>query len=210
MKDLFKGALTIPNILSVIRILCTPVVAYLFVNDMKIAAVILLAVAALTDTFDGQIARKFNQVSALGKILDPVADKIQQLTIAVLLLISFHRATDTAIKALGYIFIVFLAKELIMLIGGLVMLLLGIRPGAAEIYGKAATVVFYVGMVIIMLFGPDVGAFNMYFTLPNFITYAIVIISAIMTIVAFLSYMPETFRQFKEYFAERKEKKQVK
>ncbi len=210
MKDLFKGALTIPNILSVIRILCTPVVAYLFVNDMKIAAVILLAVAALTDTFDGQIARKFNQVSALGKILDPVADKIQQLTIAVLLLISFHRATDTAIKALGYIFIVFLAKELIMLIGGLVMLLLGIRPGAAEIYGKLATVVFYVGMVIIMLFGPDVGAFNMYFTLPNFITYAIVIISAIMTIVAFLSYMPETFRQFKEYFAERKEKKQVK
>lgn len=210
MKDLFKGALTIPNILSVIRILCTPVVAYLFVNDMKIAAVILLAVAALTDTFDGQIARKFNQVSALGKILDPVADKIQQLTIAVLLLISFHRATDPAIKALGYVFIVFLAKELIMLIGGLVMLLLGIRPGAAEIYGKLATVVFYVGMVIIMLFGPDVGAFNMYFTLPNFITGAIVVICAIMTIIAFLSYMPETFRQFKENFAERKEKKQSK
>ncbi len=210
MKDLFKGALTIPNILSVIRILCTPVVAYLFVNDMKISAVILLAVAALTDTFDGQIARKFNQVSALGKILDPVADKIQQLTIAVLLLISFHRATDPAIKILGYIFIVFLAKEMIMLLGGLTMLLLGIRPGAAEIYGKLATVVFYVGMVIIMLFGPDVGAFNEYFTLPTFITYAIVVISAIMTIIAFLSYLPESIRQFKENFAERKEKKQVK
>lgn len=204
MKDLFKGCWTIPNLLSVIRILLTPVFAYLFFSDMKIAAVIVLAVSALSDTFDGQIARKFNQVSALGKILDPVADKISQLTIAVILLVCFHKASDPFIKAFGYVFIVFLAKEAIMLIGGLVMLLLGIRPGAAEIYGKAATLCFYVGMVIIMLFGPEVGAFVQFFTLPNFVTAAIVVICAIMTMVAFLSYLPETFRQFKENFAERK------
>ena len=201
MKDLFKGCVTIPNLLSVIRILMTPVVAILFYNDMKIEAVIVLAVSALTDTFDGQIARKFNQVSALGKILDPVADKISQLTIAVILLVEFHQAADPFIKAFGYVFIVFLAKEAIMLIGGLVMLLFDIRPGAAEFYGKAATVVFYVGMVGIMLFGPEVGAFAKYFTLPNFITGAIIVICAIMTIIAFASYMPETFRQFKERFS---------
>lgn len=201
MKDLFKGWATIPNFLSLTRIIITPVIAYLFLSDMKIAAVIILAISALTDTFDGQIARKFNQVSPLGKILDPVADKIQQLTIAVILLIEFHGATDPFIKAFGYVFIVFLAKEAIMLLGGLVMLLFGIRPGAAEIFGKLATVFFYVGMVIILLFGPDVGAFSAYFTLPNFITGAIVVICAIMTLVAFASYMPETFRQFKERFS---------
>ncbi len=201
MKDLFKGWATIPNFLSFTRILLTPVIAYLFVTDVKIPAVIILAVSALSDTFDGQIARKFNQVSALGKILDPVADKIQQITIAVILLIEFHTANDPFMKAFGYVFIVFLAKEAIMLIGGLVMLLFGIRPGAAEIYGKLATVFFYVGMVIILLFGPEVGAFSQYFILPNFITGAIVVICAVMTIVAFASYMPETFRQFKERFS---------
>ncbi|MBQ7117588.1 MAG: CDP-alcohol phosphatidyltransferase family protein [Clostridia bacterium] len=201
MKDLFKGCVTIPNFLSLTRILITPVIAYLFISDMKIPAVIILAISALTDTFDGQIARKFNQVSALGKILDPVADKIQQITIAVILLIEFHNASDPFMKAFGYVFIVFLAKEAIMLIGGLVMLLFGIRPGAAEIYGKIATLCFYVGMVVILLFGPEVGAFNQFFTLPNFITGAIVVICAVMTLVAFSSYMPETFRQFKERFS---------
>ena len=201
MKDLFKGSLTIPNLLSLPRILITPVIAYLFINDMKIPAVIILAVSALSDTFDGQIARKFNQVSALGKILDPVADKIQQITIAVILLIEFLGSENSFMKAFGYVVIVFLAKEAIMLIGGLVMLLLGIRPGAAEIYGKLATVCFYVGMVVILLFGPEVGAFSQYFVLPNIITGAIFVICAIMTIGAFASYMPETFRQFKERFS---------
>ena len=201
MKDLFKGSLTIPNFLSLTRILLTPLIAYLFISDMKIPAVIILAVSALSDTFDGQIARKFNQVSALGKILDPVADKVQQITIAVILLIEFLGSENSFMKAFGYVFIVFLAKEAIMLIGGLVMLLLGIRPGAAEIYGKLATVCFYVGMVVILLFGPEVGAFSQYFVLPNIITGAIIVICAIMTIVAFASYMPETFRQFKERFS---------
>lgn len=201
MKDLFKGSLTIPNFLSLTRILLTPLIAYLFISDMKIPAVIILAVSALSDTFDGQIARKFNQVSALGKILDPVADKVQQITIAVILLIEFLGSDNSFMKAFGYVFIVFLAKEAIMLIGGLVMLLLGIRPGAAEIYGKIATVCFYVGMVVILLFGPEVGAFSQYFVLPNIITGAIIVICAIMTIVAFASYMPETFRQFKERFS---------
>ncbi len=207
MKDLFKGCCTIPNLLSVIRILLTPVFAYLFYNDMKIEAVIVLAVSALTDTFDGQIARKFNQVSALGKVLDPVADKLSQLTIAVVLLLSFRKADDQMIRAFGYVFLVFLIKEAIMLIGGLVMLLLNIRPGAAEIFGKLATLIFYVGMVIIMAFGADVGAFAEYYTLPNALVGGIVIVSAIMTVVAFLSYMPETFRQFKEYFDNRKAEK---
>ena len=93
-----------------------------------------------------------------------------------------------------------------MIIGGLVMLLMNIRPGAAEIWGKLATGVFYVGMVAIIAVGPDVGAFNdvLNFELPAVITGIIVVVSAIMTVIAFLSYMPETFRQFKEHFAEKK------
>ena len=209
MKDLFKGCWTIPNLLSVIRILLIPVFAYLFYNDEKIMAVVVLAISGLTDTMDGQIARKFNQISALGKVLDPVADKLTQITIAVMLFIDFKTATNPIINALAWVFLVFLIKEGVMIVGGLIMLLLNIRPGAAEFWGKAATVVFYVGMVIIIAVGPEVGALNdiLGFQLPNVITGLIVVLCAVMTIAAFLSYMPETFRQFKEYFDNKKANK---
>ena len=209
MKDLFKGSLTIPNLISVIRIALIPLFAYLFYNDEKIMAVVVLALSGLSDTFDGQIARKFNQISALGKVLDPVADKLTQITIAVMLFIDFKTATNPIINALGWVFLVFLIKEAVMIIGGLIMLLLNIRPGAAEFWGKAATVVFYVGMVIIIAVGPEVGALNdiLGFQLPNFITGAIVVLCAIMTLAAFASYMPETYRQFKEYFDNKKANK---
>ena len=212
MKDLFKGCWTIPNLLSVIRILLIPVFAYLFYNDEKIWAVVILALSGLSDTFDGQIARKFNQISDLGKVLDPVADKLTQITIAVMLLIDFKSAQNPIINALGWVFLVFLIKEAVMIVGGLIMLLLNIRPGAAEFWGKAATVVFYVGMVIIIAVGPEVGALNdiLNFQLPNVITGIIVVLCAVMTIAAFASYMPETFRQFKEYFDNRKDAKNSK
>ncbi|MEE1321662.1 MAG: CDP-alcohol phosphatidyltransferase family protein [Acutalibacteraceae bacterium] len=209
MKDLFKGCWTIPNLLSFIRILLIPVFAYLFYNDQKIAAVAVLAISGLSDTFDGQIARRFNQVSALGKVLDPVADKLTQITIAVMLLIDFRNAENSLIRAFGWVFLVFLIKEAVMIIGGLVMLLLNIRPGAAEIWGKLATLVFYCGMTVIIAVGPEVGALNgvLGFELPEIVTGIIVVVSAIMTIIAFLSYMPETFRQFKEYFDNKKASK---
>ena len=212
MKDLFKGCWTIPNLLSVIRILLIPLFAYLFYNDEKIMAVVVLAISGLTDTFDGQIARKFNQISALGKVLDPVADKLTQITIAVMLFIDFKTAENPIINALGWVFLVFLIKEAVMIVGGLIMLLLNIRPGAAEFWGKAATVVFYVGMVIIIAVGPEVGALNeiLGFQLPNVVTGIIVVLCAVMTIAAFASYMPETFRQFKEYFDNRKAAKNSK
>lgn len=209
VKDLFKGCWTIPNLLSIIRILLIPVFAYLFYNDEKIWAVAILAISGLTDTFDGQIARRFNQVSALGKILDPVADKLTQITIAIMLLIDFRAAENEMIRAFGWVFLVFLIKEAVMIVGGLIMILLNIRPGAAEIWGKAATLIFYVGMVVIIAFGPEVGALNAVvgFELPAIVTGIIVVISAIMTILAFLSYMPETYRQFKEYFDNKKKAK---
>lgn len=202
IKNLFKGCLTIPNLLSVIRIILVPVFAVLFTNGHQVAALIVLAVSGLTDFFDGKIARHFNQVSELGKILDPVADKITQITIAIMLLILFRRAENTLIQAFGWIFIVFLAKECIMVVGGLIMLLLGIKPGAAEMPGKVATMLFYCSMILIIAIGPEVGVFSSAFAMPDWLTGTLVAISAVACVVAFLSYMPETYRQFKERFSE--------
>ena len=212
MKDLFKGCWTIPNLLSVIRILLIPVFAVLFYKQEYGWAILTLVLSGLSDFFDGKIARKFNQISALGKMLDPVADKLTQVTLAVLLFMSFNKAQDETLKAFSWVFLVFIVKEVVMVLGGAVMLACGIRPGAAEIYGKLATTDFYVGMTLIIAIGPEVGALNelLGFQMPALLTGIIVVISAIMTLVAFASYMPETFRQFKEYFDNRKAEKSAK
>jgi len=203
MKDLFKGCWTIPNLLSVIRIILIPVFAVLFYNQQYGWAVLTLVLSGLSDFFDGKIARRFNQISALGKMLDPVADKLTQITLAILLFISFNGAQDATLKAFSWVFLVFIIKEFVMVAGGAVMLACGIRPGAAEIYGKVATFAFYAIMIIVIAFGPEVGVFRNVFTLPNILMMILVIISAILTLVAFASYLPETFRQFKERFSKK-------
>lgn len=87
MKDYSKKIITIPNILSMFRILLIIPMTFLFLNKQYILTVALIALSAITDVVDGIIARKFNMVSNVGKILDPVADKLTQ--IAVMILLSF-------------------------------------------------------------------------------------------------------------------------
>ncbi|HEV2754899.1 MAG TPA: CDP-alcohol phosphatidyltransferase family protein [Actinomycetota bacterium] len=76
---------TIPNVLSLLRLASVPVFVWLFVSDRENAAVILYAAGAWTDFFDGVIARRFDQVSELGKLLDPLADRVLILALAVAL-----------------------------------------------------------------------------------------------------------------------------
>ncbi len=203
MKDLFKGCWTVPNLLSLIRILLIPVFAVLYWNGHYGWAIITLVISGLSDFFDGKIARKFNQISALGKVLDPVADKLTQITLALLLFFSFRNATDEMLNAFSWVFLVFIAKEFVMVLVGALMLAIGIRPSAAEIYGKVATFAFYAVMIFVIAFGPEVGVFRTVFTIPNTLMMILVIISAILTLVAFVSYVPETLRQFKERFSKK-------
>lgn len=209
MKDLFKGCWTVPNLISFIRIVLIPFFAYFYLKNEVVIALAILAVSGLSDFVDGKIARKFNQVSNLGKLLDPVADKLTQITIAVMLFIEFRHCTNTIMQAFGWVFLVFLVKEGIMVIGGLLMLIFGIRPGAAEIYGKVATFVFYVAMIVIITFGPEIGLMSklgINFVMPDWLTVGLVVVSAIMTVIAFCSYMPETHRQVQERFSKKDKK----
>ena len=159
---------------------------------------VVLVLSGLTDLFDGKIARRFNQISELGKILDPVADKLTQITIAVVIFLVLDKSQDPTMQWFKWVFLFFLFKELVMILGGAVMLAIGLRPGAAEIYGKVATFVFYGVMVVVLAFGPEIGALREWFTLPTPVMIVLVIISAALTFVALLSYLPSTFRQFKE------------
>lgn len=206
-KDLINRYLsnwkTIPNYISFVRILLIPVFAVLFYNDQLIWALVVVVLSGLTDFVDGKIARKFNQVSELGKLLDPLADKLTQITLAILLFIEFNECNDATMKTFSWIFLIFLVKEAIFVVGAVIMLSLGMIPSAAEIYGKVATFVFYGVMVVLFLFGPEVGVFSNFFTLPSVACVVLVVISAILTLVAFVSYVPDVVRQCKEKFSKK-------
>ena len=82
IRDWKKEICTIPNMLSIFRLVLIPVYIYIYLNATEsyhysIAAGI-LAISCLTDMIDGKIARKFNMISELGKVLDPLADKLTQ------------------------------------------------------------------------------------------------------------------------------------
>ncbi len=197
VKDLFTNWNTIPNWLCFIRIALIPVFTALFIKGYYIPAFIVMIVAALTDVFDGKIARKFNMVSNLGKILDPIADKLSQMAIVIILIVKFW---DGYLK---YILFLFIVKELLMICGGALLMSKGMRPVAAEVWGKLATVVFYTFMIIIIAIGGEGCAlenveFFKPFILNNTIITIMVIISAILAFVSLFGYAPGFIRQIKE------------
>ena len=139
--DTKKKILTIPNILSMIRIAMIPVIVWLYVVEKNYGwAGGLLICSGLTDVVDGFIARHFHMVSDLGKILDPIADKLTQATMLGCLLVRFPlMALPLAMMVL---------KEIFMSVTGLLVIR---RTGvviSADWHGKAATVLLYATMVL--------------------------------------------------------------
>jgi len=138
-----KRNFTIPNLLSILRIAIIIPMSKFILTENYIMAGVLLLVSALSDMLDGIIARKFDQVTQLGKMLDPVADKLT--LIAVVLCVN---------RIYPYVYpfvIVMFIKEIIMLAGGAVLIRNKIKPPAAKWFGKAATAVFYISMITLVL-----------------------------------------------------------
>ncbi len=135
--------LTVPNAMSGLRILIVPFFAVLYLKGYVAAAVALLLLSGLTDMLDGLIARKFNQITELGKMLDPFADKLTQGVVALCIALRF--------PAIRPLLLLFIFKELLMLGCAVVLLKKHKRPCAAKWYGKVATVMFYVSVSVIVL-----------------------------------------------------------
>ena len=135
----------IPNIMSVFRILLVPLFIWLYFSGNPVwlaAAVVILAAA--TDVADGFIARKYNLVTVTGQVLDPLADKLMQLSVIITLWVD-DKIPKWAIALIA-------AKELIMIIGGCILYFFKKKTAIpAEWYGKAATVLFYITMLYIII-----------------------------------------------------------
>ncbi len=139
MKKIF----TIPNILSIIRIIMIPFVAMAYFNGEYVLTITLLTLSGLTDVVDGIIARKFNMITDVGKILDPIADKLTQFTVVVCL--TWHHPILIPVA------IIIFAKELLMLIGAVIFVKRGNATPYARWWGKMTTVILYATMVLFVI-----------------------------------------------------------
>jgi cardiolipin synthase len=123
---------TIPNALSVGRLLCAPLFVYLlFRAHERYAAAWLLAALGLTDWVDGFIARRYGQVSELGKVLDPTADRILLGTAMIAILVDGSVPVWVAVAAL--------TREALVSIAAVALAILGARRIDVQWVGKAGT-----------------------------------------------------------------------
>lgn len=167
--------MNIPNILTVLRFLLIPVFAfYLWQGDYYLS-VFLFLLAGLTDVLDGFIARKYNLITPWGKLADPLADKLMQIT-ALLILTIVKKLIPPEVLA------VVIAKEIFMGIGAIVLLKQNNYVVSANWYGKLATIVFYFAIIMIIFKAPYSTVF--------------IFIAVLSTLFAFFMYV-RTFRQIK-------------
>ncbi len=159
--------LTIPNLISVIRIVLIPFFIYFYFDDKLDIAIALLVLSALSDCIDGYIARKFNQITELGKILDPFADKLTQGCIAICLAIDF--------PTISLFLFCLIAKELLMLIMASSLLAKKKKPGESKWFGKLSTVLFYISTGVIILMA-NLGASDITFLTTAYILLGITLI----------------------------------
>lgn len=146
-----KHIFTIPNILSAFRIILAFVFLIIFYQSgffgKKNLLTCIILLSAITDFLDGKIARKFNMVSELGKILDPVADKVTQGILILCLMKEY--------PLLKWLFALFAVKEAFMGIVGAKALKKTAHNDGAMWYGKVCTAIFYLVMFILLLI-PDI------------------------------------------------------
>lgn len=143
--------LTIPNAISLVRLACVPVFLWLlFGQDDRFGAALLLAVVGATDWVDGFIARRYNQVSELGKLLDPIADRVVFLVGVLAMVI------DGAIPV--WLAVLTLFRESLVAITVLVLGALGARRFDVTWWGKCATFALLFAFPLLLGGASDVGA----------------------------------------------------
>ncbi|MCK8061433.1 MULTISPECIES: CDP-diacylglycerol--glycerol-3-phosphate 3-phosphatidyltransferase [unclassified Fusibacter] len=163
----------IPNLLTVFRMLLVPIFAYVYFSELANAqylALIIFIIASATDILDGYLARKYDLITAVGTVLDPLADKLMLLTVLTCLWL-----TD---KVHVIVIIIILSKELFLIVSGVLLYLKREKTVIpSNILGKIATVLFSLTIVLILL------------NIPRVLGDMLIISALLMKFIAILSYI---------------------
>lgn len=176
--------MNLPNWLSLFRLALVPAFFAVYFSEMEyanIVAVIIYGVACLTDVLDGKIARKYNKITKLGRILDPMADKA--MTFSVLLCITVDRIIPI------WALIIFVMKELLMLIGGMILLKKSSDMPPSNYFGKISTAVFFFVCVYLMLF----------LNTPKLVAAIMIAVATACSLTALVSYFIRYLRMMRNF-----------
>lgn len=132
----------IPNILTILRFILIPFIVIAICFDKYIAAIVLLVISGLTDVLDGTIARKFNLISNFGKLMDPLADKLTQLSALITIV------CKNIIPL--WILLIFAFKEIVMICGASFLYGKNLIV-SSKWFGKLSTVILYVAIICSMI-----------------------------------------------------------
>lgn len=174
----------IPNALTVLRIVIIPFFVWQLLTGNTLAAGILLAASGLTDLLDGALARRFGWISDLGKVLDPVADKLTQAAVSICLILRLRQYWP--------FFAVLLVKDFMMLVLGGWLLKKGVKLEGSRWFGKVATFVFY-GAMVLIVFIPG---------MPGWLATTLIALSTGFALLAAALYIPEFLRYKKKLLNE--------
>lgn len=181
IKNWKKEILSIPNLLSLFRLMLIPVYMTLYLRAQELSdyfvAGAILAVSCLTDAIDGKIARHFNMITTVGKILDPLADKATQFALTVCVAVKY--------PVLWIIVGLFVCKEGFQLIAGIITFRKGKMLTGALISGKICTTVLFLSLIILVLI-PD---------LDIRVVYGLTLADGIAMLVAFFGYARTYYTQ---------------
>lgn len=176
----------VPNALTVIRFLLIPIIVIACVQGQYILAIAVLSISGLTDILDGTIARKYNYITDFGKLMDPLADKATQISLLTTLFIK------GAIPI--WILAVVVLKEFCMVSGA--SFLYGKElVVSSKWYGKLATVLFYVAMVISLLLEQIGNTTNNIIKAIGIADTIIYYLAVITTIASLIMYMKAFYIQ---------------
>jgi cardiolipin synthase len=142
-SDLSSRVLTVPNLLSFLRLALVPVFLWLIIDGWDAWALLVLAVSSLTDFLDGWIARRFNQITRLGQLLDPAADRLY--IFAALVGLAWRELVPWWIVA------VIVGRDVLLLVLGVVLANHGFGPLPVHQLGKVATFCLFYALPMIML-----------------------------------------------------------
>lgn len=170
-KDIF----TIPNMIGYLRILLIPVFCWIYIRadsgrDYMIATGVVLF-SSFTDLFDGMIARKFNQVTELGKVLDPVADKLTHAALAVCLAVRY--------PFMWALIALMAVKEGFMGIMGIYFLKQDKMLNGAMWFGKICTATLFAGLCVLFFF----------YQIPKAAANSIIAVMMAVMLITFLLYI---------------------
>lgn len=155
MLKRFKGEFfTLPNILTYARVALIPFIVWTYCYlKLNYVSAVLVALSGLTDCVDGYIARHWNMITDFGKIIDPIADKMTQITVVACLAYNY----PLMLVLVG----VLIFKEFFVGIMGLMVLKATDIVDGSRWYGKAATILFYLVIVLLLVTPIDLGTANL-------------------------------------------------